>query len=223
MPIELHVVDAFTIEPFRGNPAAVCLPDRQLADAFMQAVAAEMNLSETATTSSRASSPRPSASTRTPSPAPPTAASARTGPRRSASLICSPTNAPRAAASSASRSAATASSSAARRSPCNAESSWWGEGGVLDSELLISDWRAKTRPAIFAIDTRHSAIDTRQSAIGNRQFPAPVSLDLPRPPQLTGVPVLSQGVYGGGRRPLAQEERSWHPKTEAWRTSSPAR
>ena len=48
MPIDLHIVDAFTAEPFRGNPAAVCLPDRELADAFMQAVAAEMNLSETA-------------------------------------------------------------------------------------------------------------------------------------------------------------------------------
>src|SRR5438270_2563619 len=48
MPIDLFVVDAFTAEPFRGNPAAVCLPDRELDNAFMQAVAAEMNLSETA-------------------------------------------------------------------------------------------------------------------------------------------------------------------------------
>jgi predicted PhzF superfamily epimerase YddE/YHI9 len=48
MPIDLSFVDAFTAEPFRGNPAAVCLPDRELADAFMQSVAAEMNLSETA-------------------------------------------------------------------------------------------------------------------------------------------------------------------------------
>ena len=48
MPIDLFVVDAFTAQPFRGNPAAVCLPDRELADAFMQSVAAEMNLSETA-------------------------------------------------------------------------------------------------------------------------------------------------------------------------------
>jgi PhzF family phenazine biosynthesis protein len=48
MPIDLHFVDAFTSERFRGNPAAVCLPDRELDDAFMQSVAAEMNLSETA-------------------------------------------------------------------------------------------------------------------------------------------------------------------------------
>ncbi|MFK7986091.1 MAG: PhzF family phenazine biosynthesis protein [Sandaracinaceae bacterium] len=44
----LHQVDAFTTTPFSGNPAAVCLLDRDVEDAFMQAVAAEMNLSETA-------------------------------------------------------------------------------------------------------------------------------------------------------------------------------
>jgi PhzF family phenazine biosynthesis protein len=48
MPIPLFQVDAFTDRPFSGNPAAVCLlPDPQ-ADDWMQAVAAEMNLSETA-------------------------------------------------------------------------------------------------------------------------------------------------------------------------------
>lgn len=47
MPIELYQVDAFTDEPFRGNPAAVCFPDRE-DDAWLQRVAAEMNLSETA-------------------------------------------------------------------------------------------------------------------------------------------------------------------------------
>ncbi|MFN0150588.1 MAG: PhzF family phenazine biosynthesis protein [bacterium] len=41
-------VDAFTSEPFRGNPAAVCLLDAPRTDAWMQSVAAEMNLSETA-------------------------------------------------------------------------------------------------------------------------------------------------------------------------------
>lgn len=41
-------VDAFTSQPFRGNPAAVCLLDRERDDAWMQNVAAEMNLSETA-------------------------------------------------------------------------------------------------------------------------------------------------------------------------------
>ena len=43
----LHV-DAFTPQAFRGNPAAVCLLDREREDAWMQNVAAEMNLSETA-------------------------------------------------------------------------------------------------------------------------------------------------------------------------------
>lgn len=42
------VVDAFAAEPFRGNPAAVCLGDLAASDAWMQSVAAEMNLSETA-------------------------------------------------------------------------------------------------------------------------------------------------------------------------------
>ena len=48
MPAALYIVDAFTNVRFAGNPAAICLlTDR--ADAFwMQNVAAEMNLSETA-------------------------------------------------------------------------------------------------------------------------------------------------------------------------------
>jgi PhzF family phenazine biosynthesis protein len=41
-------IDAFTAEPFRGNPAAVCLLERPVTDAWRQAVALEMNLSETA-------------------------------------------------------------------------------------------------------------------------------------------------------------------------------
>lgn len=44
----LHVVDAFTSEPFAGNPAAVCLRERPADDAWMKRVAREMNLSETA-------------------------------------------------------------------------------------------------------------------------------------------------------------------------------
>ena len=50
--VQLYVVDAFTSVPFTGNPAAVCLLDgdtRAGVDAdWMQALAAEMNLSETA-------------------------------------------------------------------------------------------------------------------------------------------------------------------------------
>ena len=41
-------VDAFTAEPFAGNPAAVCLMDSMRDDVWMQNVAREMNLSETA-------------------------------------------------------------------------------------------------------------------------------------------------------------------------------
>jgi len=46
----LFQVDAFTAEPFAGNPAAVCLlePGEDADPGWMQLVAAEMNLSETA-------------------------------------------------------------------------------------------------------------------------------------------------------------------------------
>jgi PhzF family phenazine biosynthesis protein len=46
--IPIYQVDAFTDEPFRGNPAAVCILSDELDDAKLQAIAAEMNLSETA-------------------------------------------------------------------------------------------------------------------------------------------------------------------------------
>ena len=48
MTIPLIQVDAFTHQPFTGNPAAVCLLDGPRAEDWMQAVAGEMNLSETA-------------------------------------------------------------------------------------------------------------------------------------------------------------------------------
>ena len=41
-------VDAFADRPFQGNPAAVCWLEHEVSDPWMQAVAAEMNLSETA-------------------------------------------------------------------------------------------------------------------------------------------------------------------------------
>ncbi|MEE2642102.1 MAG: PhzF family phenazine biosynthesis protein [Planctomycetota bacterium] len=48
--LPLYVIDAFADQAFRGNPAAVCIldPDVPCSDEWMQAVAAEMNLSETA-------------------------------------------------------------------------------------------------------------------------------------------------------------------------------
>jgi predicted PhzF superfamily epimerase YddE/YHI9 len=42
------LVDAFTAVPWRGNPAAVCLFDAPRDDAWLQAVAREMNQAETA-------------------------------------------------------------------------------------------------------------------------------------------------------------------------------
>jgi PhzF family phenazine biosynthesis protein len=48
MPTPIFIVDAFAERPFQGNPAAIC-PLKEPADAsWMQHVAAEMNLSETA-------------------------------------------------------------------------------------------------------------------------------------------------------------------------------
>jgi PhzF family phenazine biosynthesis protein len=41
-------IDAFTSEPFKGNPAAVCLLLEPKSDDWMQSVSTEMNLSETA-------------------------------------------------------------------------------------------------------------------------------------------------------------------------------
>jgi len=46
--MKLTVVDAFTDRPFTGNPAAVTVVDAFPPDGVMQAVAREMNLSETA-------------------------------------------------------------------------------------------------------------------------------------------------------------------------------
>jgi len=48
MNIPIYQVDAFTIKPFTGNPAAVCLLEHEKDEKWMLAVAAEMNLSETA-------------------------------------------------------------------------------------------------------------------------------------------------------------------------------
>ena len=48
MTVPLFHVDAFTDRPFAGNPAAVCLLPSWKGDRWLQAVAREMNLSETA-------------------------------------------------------------------------------------------------------------------------------------------------------------------------------
>jgi PhzF family phenazine biosynthesis protein len=48
LTIKIYQVDAFTEKPFSGNPAAVCLLPQPREAAWMQAVAREMNLSETA-------------------------------------------------------------------------------------------------------------------------------------------------------------------------------
>jgi PhzF family phenazine biosynthesis protein len=48
MPQKIYQVDAFAKKPFTGNPAAVCLLPEPANEAWMQDLAREMNLSETA-------------------------------------------------------------------------------------------------------------------------------------------------------------------------------
>ena len=48
MSLPISIIDAFTSAPFKGNPAAVFLIEREQEESWMQQVAEEMNLSETA-------------------------------------------------------------------------------------------------------------------------------------------------------------------------------
>lgn len=48
MKIHTYIVDSFTEESFKGNPAGVCLVDEELNDDKMLLIAQELNLSETA-------------------------------------------------------------------------------------------------------------------------------------------------------------------------------
>ncbi|KAK8541488.1 hypothetical protein V6N13_137903 [Hibiscus sabdariffa] len=48
MAVKYYVVDAFTDSAFKGNPAAVCFLEEDRDEQWLQAVAAEFNLSETA-------------------------------------------------------------------------------------------------------------------------------------------------------------------------------
>src|SRR3990170_3903111 len=48
MGVKIYQVDAFTDKPFAGNPAGVCILLQPRDEVWMQNVAREMNLSETA-------------------------------------------------------------------------------------------------------------------------------------------------------------------------------
>jgi len=48
MKIPIFQVDSFTVKPFKGNPAGVCLLEQPRDATWMQAIATEMRLSETA-------------------------------------------------------------------------------------------------------------------------------------------------------------------------------
>ena len=44
--MKLYQIDAFTDQPFKGNPAVVCLHDGSLTEQRMQEIAREVNQSE---------------------------------------------------------------------------------------------------------------------------------------------------------------------------------
>lgn len=46
--LDINTIDAFGCGPFTGNPAAVCLLDREASEKWMQSLGAEMNLADTA-------------------------------------------------------------------------------------------------------------------------------------------------------------------------------
>jgi PhzF family phenazine biosynthesis protein len=46
--LKLYQADAFTDQPFHGNPACLCILDKPRPETWMQSLAGEMNLSETA-------------------------------------------------------------------------------------------------------------------------------------------------------------------------------
>lgn len=46
--MQAYIVDSFTTVLFKGNPAAVCFPRRELAEAAMLTIAQEFGLSATA-------------------------------------------------------------------------------------------------------------------------------------------------------------------------------
>jgi PhzF family phenazine biosynthesis protein len=46
--MKTYIVDSFTKEPFKGNPAGVCFPEHDLNEEKMLKIAQEFGLSETA-------------------------------------------------------------------------------------------------------------------------------------------------------------------------------
>lgn len=46
--MKIYFVDSFTNEKFKGNPAAVCIPEKELSTGIMQKIATEIGFSETA-------------------------------------------------------------------------------------------------------------------------------------------------------------------------------
>ena len=46
--MKTYIIDAFTTEAFKGNPAGVCIVENDISVETMQSIAGELNLSETA-------------------------------------------------------------------------------------------------------------------------------------------------------------------------------
>ena len=48
MSIKTYIIDSFTDQPFRGNPAGVCILEDEMEETLMQSIARELGFSETA-------------------------------------------------------------------------------------------------------------------------------------------------------------------------------
>lgn len=46
--MRIYIADSFTREPFKGNPAGVCFPEKSLSEEEMLKITQEFGLSETA-------------------------------------------------------------------------------------------------------------------------------------------------------------------------------
>ena len=46
--MKTYIVDSFTNEQFKGNPAGVCFPENEISESKMLHIANELGLSETA-------------------------------------------------------------------------------------------------------------------------------------------------------------------------------
>ena len=118
--MRIRIIDAFTDRPFAGNPAAVCLLDRPTRwpdEAWMQQVAAELHLSETAFAHPLPATPTPTGRCAGSRPrSRPTSAATRRSPPRTPCTATAARRAPCASSAAAGSSSRTRPTTAPSRS-----------------------------------------------------------------------------------------------------------